>query len=130
MGIQGIILEHQSHTPLLRRHIRHILIAKEDTALGGRQQARDQVQRRTLAAAGGAQQADELAVGDFKIKIVHRNDRGIALASAGKLLGQILKHYFHSFQPSFLWVLLGLLYAHPFFFSRYFYFQLSLRKFW
>ena len=40
MGVQGIILEHKTHTTVFRRQIGHILITKENLAGGGLLQTR------------------------------------------------------------------------------------------
>ena len=87
MGIEGIILEYQAHATLLGGDLRHILFSEEDAAFRGGKESRNQIQRRTFTAAGGTQQADQLAIGNFKIKVVYRGHRGITLTSAGKLLG-------------------------------------------
>ena len=75
---QSVALENDAHAPVPRLQIGYILSGDHDAAGGWLQQARDDVQRRCLAAAAGAEKADELA-------IVHceadRPDRGgIAIA--------------------------------------------------
>ena len=74
MGVQGVVLEHQADAPVLRREACHIVLSKEDLTGRWLFQAADQVQGGALAAAGGAQQADELAVRNFKVEVVDGDD--------------------------------------------------------
>ena len=72
----GVGLEHHAEVALVRRHrhglggIEHHAAADLDAAGVGRLQAGDAAQRRGLAAAGGPEQADELAVGGDEAHVV------------------------------------------------------------
>ena len=74
MGVQSIILEHQTNTALLRRHLGDIIVAEENLAAGGRQEAGEQIQHSGLAAAGGTEKTNELAIRNFKGKVIYRNN--------------------------------------------------------
>ena len=96
VGIEGVILKHHAHAPVLRRQVGHVVFAEEHLALGGSLQAADHVQRGALAAAGGAQQAHQLAVGNFKIQMVHRHKFLAALpVPGGKFFREIFQYNLH-----------------------------------
>ena len=96
VGVQGIILEHQPHAPVFRGQVGNVVVSKEDTAGGGLLQSGEQVQRGGLAAARGAQQTQQHAVGNLKGEIVYGdNVGGLLFAAAGELFRQILQGDFH-----------------------------------
>ena len=64
MREQGIVLEHHAEAALFRPQVVDAALVEPDAAAGRRQQAGDDVQGRRLAAAGRAEQGDELALGD------------------------------------------------------------------
>ena len=93
--IKSVVLEHQADAAVLRRQVGHVLVTEEDLAAGGLFQAADQVQRGALAAAGGAQQADQLPIGDLKGEVVDGGHIGHLFVVIGENLGQILQYNFH-----------------------------------
>ena len=103
VGIQGIVLEHQADAPVLGGQLGDIVLTEEDLARGGLLQAGDHVQRGGLAAAGGAQKADQLAVGDLEGEIIDGNDfLTRLLVPAGEDFCQILQDNFHTKFPSYI----------------------------
>ena len=66
-------MKNHAHAPQLRGQVGDVPVAEEDLSAGGLLQPADQVQSGTLSAARGAQQADELAIGNLKGKVVHSN---------------------------------------------------------
>ena len=68
MGIQGVILEHQPHAPVLRRQVGDVVVAEEDTAGGRLLQSGEQVQRGGLAAARRANEGGDGVFGDVEVK--------------------------------------------------------------
>ena len=91
VGVQGVVLEHQTHPPLLRRQVGHVLVAEENLPGGGLLQAGDHIKGGAFAAARGPQQADELAVGNLKIEFVDRYRVRRALFPAGENFRQVLQ---------------------------------------
>ena len=101
MGVERIVLEYQSDSPVLRRQIRHIVLSEENLAAGRLQQTTDQVQGSALAAAGGSQKADQLAVRDFKVEVIDGNHfAAVLFVPAGEFLCQVPQYYFHSVPPN------------------------------
>ena len=100
--IQGIILEHQADAALFGGQLGHVVLAKEYLARRRLLQAADHIQRGALAAAGGAQQADQLAIRNFKIEVIDRDHlvRGLFVA-AGEDFRQILQDNFQWNTPFF-----------------------------
>ena len=101
VGIQGVVLEHQPHPPLLGRELGHVLVAEENPATGGGLQAGNHIQCGALAAARGAQQANELAIRNFIGKIIHRHGVRPALLPGREYFGEILQNDFHCLSPLF-----------------------------
>ena len=62
--IERVVLEHHGDVALFRRHVVDDAVADADLAAGDVLQPRDHAQQGGLAAAGGADQHDELAVVD------------------------------------------------------------------
>ena len=96
MGVEGVILKNQPHAPVFRREVGHVVVPKQDPAGCGSQQTGNQVEGSAFAAARRAQQTDEFAVGDLKIKIVHGGHcLAGTLAAGGELLCYVLQYDFH-----------------------------------
>ena len=105
VGIQGVILEHQPDAALFSGKLGHIVLTEENFAGGRLLQPADHIQRGAFAAAGGPQQTDQLAVGNFKIEVVD-GDHLFAgfFVAAGKDFRQFFKNDFHGRPLSFAWV--------------------------
>jgi hypothetical protein len=74
--IQRVRLEHHRAAARRGRDVVDALAVEDDVAGGGRLEARDQAQQRRLAATRGADEHDELAVGDREVDAV--DDLGFA----------------------------------------------------
>ena len=61
VGEEGVGLEDHGHGAFVGRQGHHVLPVEDDPSGGGVLEARDHAQRRGLAAAGGAEEGDELA---------------------------------------------------------------------
>ena len=72
--VQGVVLENHRNVPVLGRDVVHQLAVDVKLALGDLLETRDHSQRRGLAAAGGADQNDELLIGDVKAELLHRDN--------------------------------------------------------
>ena len=72
--IERVALEHHRDVALVRRQRVDDLVVEPQFALGDVLQPRDHVQRRGFAAAGRAEQDDELLVADLELEIVDGND--------------------------------------------------------
>ena len=70
MRVQGIVLKNQTHSPMLRGQIGDIIFPKENPSAGGFQQTGEKIQCGGFSAARGAQQGNELPVGDLQGEIV------------------------------------------------------------
>ena len=90
MGVERIVLEHQTHAPLFRGQLGHIVPAEEDAALRGLQQAADEIESGALAAARGAQQTDQLTVGELEAEIVDGDHVAPALFGRREALGKMV----------------------------------------
>ena len=86
---QRVALEDHRHVALFgRQRARfrgHQPVADMDLAVGRFQETRDQPQRRGLAAAGGAEQADQLSMVDFQGDVIDHRKRGKALGQATQI---------------------------------------------
>ena len=71
VGEQGIGLEHSVDVALIGFLVLHIFPLHQDAAAGNALKAGDHPQRRGLAAAGGTQQRQELALVNLKIQILY-----------------------------------------------------------
>ena len=100
MRIQGIVLKYETDAAVFGRNIGDIGFTEIDAALGRNFKTADQVECGGFAAAGRAEQSDELAVRDFKGQIACRNhvlfDLFIAVR---KPLGQVFQSYLHMRLP-------------------------------
>ena len=70
MREQGVVLEDRVHVALVRRQPGHVLALELDAAGGRLLEAADHPQGRGLAAAGRAEEAEELAVDDLEVDVV------------------------------------------------------------
>ena len=82
MREERVALEHQAGVALPRRQRRDVALAQPHVPAGRLDEARDDAQRRRLAAAGRPQQHHELAVGDVERDVAHRMDVAVALGDA------------------------------------------------
>ena len=73
MGIEGIVLEDHGDVPILGRNAVDHLAADGDLPFGDLLQAGDHAQGGGLAAAGGANQDDELLILDLHAEVLHRH---------------------------------------------------------
>ena len=89
---QRVALEDHRHVALFgrqRARLRgHQPVADMDLAVGGLQETRDQPQRRGLAAAGRAQQADQLSMVDPQRDVIDHRKRTKALGQAAQINGR------------------------------------------
>ena len=85
MGEKGVFLKDGVHPAAVGRHVGDVLVLKEDAALGGHLEAADDTQHGGFAAAGGAEQRDELTLADVKVDIVKHLRVAKALGHAAKL---------------------------------------------
>jgi hypothetical protein len=77
---QRIALEDQAAIALPGRQVGDVALADGEFAGARRDEARDHAQRRGLAAAGGAEQDQELAVGDIDGDVVDHGEVAVGLA--------------------------------------------------
>ena len=77
VGVEGVGLEHHADVAVLGLQAGHVLVAEEDFAGGGLQQARDAVERGGLAAAGGAQQRHEGGILKDQVDVVQGDGLGV-----------------------------------------------------
>ncbi len=73
MRVKRIVLEHEADASFLRGEVRDFLIAEPDFARGGGLKAGDHIKGRGFAAAGGAEQTDELTVGNNEAHVFDGN---------------------------------------------------------
>ena len=72
MGIEGVVLKHHGHVPVLGRKDVHPAVPDRDLSAGQLFQAGNAAQHRALTAARGPDQDQELPVGDLQAQVVHR----------------------------------------------------------
>ena len=70
VSVQGIVLEHHGHVAVFGRGLGDVLAVQEQVAGGDILQACDHAQGGGLAAAGGTDQDDQLAVLDVQIEVI------------------------------------------------------------
>src|SRR6185312_8091134 len=87
---QRIGLKHHAGRALVGRQVRDVLLVEQYTAAGGRQEACDHAQRRGLAAAGRAEQRDQLALAHGEIEVV---DRQRCTETFGELFDRKTRHH-------------------------------------
>ena len=68
--VQRVVLEHHRDVAVLRRDVGDVAVADEDAARVDLFEAGQHAQRRGLAAAGGADENEEFAVGDLEVELV------------------------------------------------------------
>ncbi len=71
MRIEGVGLEHHRDVAVLGLHVVDSAVADVDVALGDLFQARQQPKAGRLAAAGRANEDEELLVRDFEVEVVY-----------------------------------------------------------
>ena len=79
VGEERVGLEHHVDRPLIGRQAAHILAIDEDAPRGRRLEAGQHAQQGGLAAAGAAQQAEQLAPIDLDVDVVDRGELAEAL---------------------------------------------------
>ena len=72
VAVQGVVLENHRHVAILGRGLGDVLAVEQELAAGDILQSRDHAQGGGLAAAGGADQDDQLAVPDVKVEVEDR----------------------------------------------------------
>ena len=82
--IERVVLEHHCHVALAGLEAADVAIADMDAAARERLQAGDAAQQRGLAAAGRADDDDELAVGDLEVDRLDRHLGPVELAHAAQ----------------------------------------------
>ena len=70
--VERVVLEHHRDVPLLGRQVGDVAVTDADLAAGHLLQAGEHPQAGGLAAAGGADEDEELAVLDLEVEVVHR----------------------------------------------------------
>ena len=74
MRVKGVVLKNQSDASVFGRQVGDIIFSEENPAVRRFQQAADQIERCALAAAGRAEQADQLSIRNLKGKIVYSDN--------------------------------------------------------
>ena len=82
--VERVGLEDHRHVAVLRQHVGDVALADQHAAGGDGFEAGDHAQRRGLAAAGGAEQHEELAVGDGEVEALDHLDGAEGLADVGE----------------------------------------------
>jgi hypothetical protein len=90
MGIQGWPLEDEGDIPAVWRQPGHIAAVNADAPGCGCFEPGDESQGRRLAAAGGADDGQEFAIGDVEIEAIHRHDA--AAERPGHIAQRHLRH--------------------------------------
>ena len=72
VGIEGVVLKHHGHVPVLGREGVHPAVPDKDFSPGQLFQAGYTAQHRALAAARGPDQDQELPIGDLQAQVIHR----------------------------------------------------------
>ncbi len=80
---QRVMLEHEADAPLARPQGGNVPAAEQDGAGVDRHQAGDRPQQGALAAAGGAEQNEKLALLDRQRNVVDHRGAGVELATGG-----------------------------------------------
>ena len=94
VGVQGVALEHHGDVAVLGLHVVDQLAADVQLTLADLLQAGHHAQGGGLAAAGGADQHDELLVGDVQVEVVDRRDAAVV-----DLLDALQTQSCHSDEP-------------------------------
>ena len=77
MRVERVVLEDHGDVAVLRRDVGHVALADEDAPLVDLLEAGEHAQGGGLSASGGADEDEELAVGDLEVELV---DGGAGLA--------------------------------------------------
>ncbi len=88
--IEGVGLEHHAHVALYRRHVVHVATADGQLAAGDVFQTRDHPQQSGFAAAGGADEDDELPFLDGEVDIA----QGVLVDSRIVIFANVVEYYF------------------------------------
>ena len=80
MRVERVVLEDHGDVAVARREIGDVAPADEDLARRGRLQPGEDLEHRRLAAAGRADEHDELAVGDVEGEILEDGEAAVGLA--------------------------------------------------
>ena len=94
---ERIALEHEAEVALVQRHLRVVLTVKDDLARHRLGEAGDHAQAGGLAAAGGAQQGDKLALFHAQVKILEDD---VLIVSGGDVFQFEQCHLFVLLTPS------------------------------
>ena len=94
--VQGVVLEDHRDVAVFRRDVGDIAVADEDAARVDLFEAGQHAQRRGLSAAGGADENQELAIGDLEVQLVDRGARAAGV-QAGGVVERDGCHVFFSF---------------------------------
>ena len=86
--VERVVLEHHRHVPVLGGQVGDVLVVDEDAPVIDLFEAREHAQGGGFAASGGANQNQELAVGDVEVQGVHG---GLVIARVGP--GGVIKTY-------------------------------------
>ena len=89
MRVERVVLKDHGDVALMRLEVGHGLGIEHDLAGRGPLEPGDAGERRALAAAGRAEQSQELAVGDPDVQAI---DRGDLAESLGQLLERDARH--------------------------------------
>ena len=84
MRKQRVALEHHVDRPPVGRHAGKVRAVEQDAALVRRLEAGEQAQQRGLAAAGGTEQREELALVDVERQAVDRGEVAEALGDGAR----------------------------------------------
>jgi len=76
---QGVVLEDEADVALLDGDAVDLEAADEDAAAGGSFQAGDEAQDGGFAAAAGAEQGEQLALGDREVDVLNRSHLAVTL---------------------------------------------------
>ncbi len=85
VGEERVGLEHHAEPPLVGRARRHVLAVDDHAAGARRHEARDQVERRRLPAAGRAEEREQLALVHREVEGIHRPHRAEVAGAATQL---------------------------------------------
>ena len=84
MRVERVALEHHGDVAVLGLQVVDDAAVDQDVAAGDVLQAREHAQQRALAATRGADEHDELAVGDVEAQAVQHLDLAVGLANVAK----------------------------------------------
>jgi hypothetical protein len=85
--VERVVLEHHRDVPVARVDVGHVAVADADGSAVDRLEAGEHAQRGGLAAAGRADQDEELAVADLEVERVDRGAVEAGVATGGSVEG-------------------------------------------